>query len=146
MTQTTNVIQSTAAAARAADNLLRNVGGRSVLLRTPAGAAPGDATEQLGLAVPSFQDVELGPVVFRKARATITTGKGPRWQLLVSTTAVEAVVGSLAYESASVLFANAYGVLVDETLMEIEAATTAQIFGAPYLYQLVLRTPVSLLT
>jgi len=146
MTQTTNVIQSTAAAARATDALLRNVGGRSVLLRTPAAATPGDATEQLGLAAPTFQDVELAPVVLRKARATISVNKGPRWELLVSATAVEALVGSTAYESASVLFANAFGVLIDETLMEIEAATTAQIFGAPYLYQLVLRAPVSLLT
>ena len=85
-------------------------------------------------------------MVLRKARATISVNKGPRWELLVSATAVEALVGSTAYESASVLFANAFGVLIDETLMEIEAATTAQIFGAPYLYQLLLRAPVSLLT
>jgi hypothetical protein len=144
MTQTTDGLQS--AATRAADSLLRSAGGRSVLLRTPAGATPGDATEQLGLAVPTFQDVELAPVVFRKARAKVSTAKGPQWELLVSATAVEALVGSLAYESASVLFANAFGVLVDETLMEIEAATTTQIFGAPYLYHLLLRAPVSLLT
>ena len=37
------------------------------MLRLPAPAVPGDATEQLGLAVPEFQDVELAPVVFRSA-------------------------------------------------------------------------------
>ncbi|NYF78565.1 hypothetical protein [Granulicella arctica] len=141
-----DVMQTTTAAIRAADTLLRSAGGRSVLLRTPSPGTPGDATEQLGLATPTFQDIELAPVVFRKARALFPVGKGPQWELLVSATAVQAVVRTLAYESASVLFRNAYGVLVDATLMEIVSATGAQIFGAPYIYRLVLREPISLLT
>ena len=40
----------------------------TVLLRVPAPAVAGDVTEQLGLATPEFQDVELAPVVFRRAR------------------------------------------------------------------------------
>ncbi|HEV2619469.1 MAG TPA: hypothetical protein VGU23_05965, partial [Acidobacteriaceae bacterium] len=60
-------------ARRAADVLLRAMGGRCVKLRTPAPAVPADVTEQLGIAAPLFQDLILGPVVFRKARATATT-------------------------------------------------------------------------
>src|ERR1700679_2426881 len=79
-------------ARRAADVLLRCAGGRSVLLRMPAPATAGDTTEQLGLAVPTFQDVELAPVVFRKARATAADGKAARSELMVSASAVNRLV------------------------------------------------------
>jgi hypothetical protein len=46
---------------RVANALLRGVGGRTVLLHIPVPAIPGDVGEQLGLALPEFQDVELGP-------------------------------------------------------------------------------------
>jgi hypothetical protein len=133
-----------AAATRAADALIRSAGGRTVLLRTPSPATPGDATEQLGLATPSFQDVPLTPVVYRKALPASPPGKGARWELLVSATAVQGVVGSLAFQSAEVLFAQAFGVLIDGTLMEIETATSSLAFGAPYVYRLVLRVPQTL--
>lgn len=131
-------------ARRAADVLLSSAGGRSVLLRIPAPASAGDTTEQLGLAVPEFQDVELAPVVFRKARATGTEGKAAKWELMVSATAVNAVAGSSGYSVASVLFAGAFGVLIDGVLMEIESATESKAGGTPYVYRLVLRAPLGL--
>ena len=80
--------------------------------------------EQLGLAVPEFQDVELAPVVFRKARQgasalSVTADKAARWELMVSASAVQNLVGSLGYSAASVLFATAFGVLIDGVLMEV---------------------------
>src|ERR1700722_6147660 len=60
-----------AAAVRAADTLLRGVGGRRVLLRVPAPAIAGDDGEQLGVATPEFQDAPLWPVVLRRVRATM---------------------------------------------------------------------------
>ncbi len=139
MTQTNQQIN----AVRAADTLLRAMGGRSVRLRLPAPAVPADPAEQLGLATPLFQDIPLTPVVCRKARATVADGKAAKWELLVSPTAVAALVGSLAYASASVLFANACGVLVDEDaeLLEITSATQEPIVGRPYVYRLVVRAP-----
>lgn len=139
---------STTAAKRAADALLRSGGGRSVLLRIPSPGTPGDATEQLGLATPSFQDVELAPAVFRRARAmgTATVSSGPRWEVLISATAVDTLVGSLAYASGSVLFGQAFGLLVDGALLEIEAAAVSQIFGAPYVYRLIARAPLAFTT
>jgi hypothetical protein len=125
------------AARRAADVLLRSVGGRAVVLRMPAPASAGDAMEQLGLAVPEFQDVELAPVVLRR-------GKGALRKLLVSATAVNALVGSLGYSAASVLFADAFGVLVDGVLMAVVEADESESGGTPYVYRLVLREPVSL--
>lgn len=106
--------------------------------------APGIRRSSWGLAVPEFQDVELAPVVFRKARATTAEGKTAKWELMVSATAVNAVVGSLGYSAASVLFANAFGVLVDGVLMEVESATESEVGGAPYVYRLVVRAPLVL--
>jgi hypothetical protein len=132
-------------AARAADVLLRAMGGCSVRLRMPAPAVPADPTEQLGLATPLFQDLTLSPAVCREARATVSEGKAAKWELLVSATAVEELLGSLAYASASVLFANACGVLTDEgaELLEIVSATQEPLLGRPYVYRLLLRAPLA---
>jgi hypothetical protein len=142
-----DLVNGAAAAVRAADVLLRCAGGRSVMLRMPANASAGDTTEQLGLAVPEFQDVELAPVVFRKARqaaSALTVDKATRWELMVSATAVQKVVGSLGYSAASVLFATAFGVVINGVLMEVVSATESEVFGTPYVYRLVLRAPLSL--
>jgi len=131
------------AAAIVANVLLRTMGGRSVKLRTPAPAVAADVSEQLGIATPKFQDLPLQPVVFRKARATVAIGKAAKWEMLVSASVVQSLLGSLAYNSASVLFAQAFGVLCDDELLEIESATQEQVFGQPYVYRLVLRAPLA---
>jgi hypothetical protein len=124
------------------DALLRSLGGRTVLLHIPAQAIPGDIGEQLGLAAPLFQDVPVGPAVLRKIRAKIATfsrEKPAECELLLSASAVAKIVGSLEYESADVLFAQACGVLIDGELMQITSATSAEGFGSVYLYRLGLR-------
>src|SRR5205823_12496431 len=113
-----DLVNGSAAAVRAADVLLRCAGGRSVLLRMPANASAGDTTEQMGLAVPEFQDVELAPVVFRKARQaapalTVAVDKATRRELMVSATAVQKEERSHGYSAGGVLFARAFGVLMD---------------------------------
>jgi hypothetical protein len=138
-----DLVSATGAAARATDVLLRAMGGRTMMLRMPAPAVPADVTEQLGIAMPTFQDLPLAPVVCRKARATVDEGKAAKWELLVSATVVENLVESLTYASASVLFAAAYGVLSDDELLEVESATSEQVFGQPYVYRLVLRAPLT---
>lgn len=127
---------------RMADALLRSVGGRTVLLRLPAPAVQWDEGEQTGLATPTFQDSELRPVAFRKVRAGVTKDNVLA-ELLVSASAVTALVGSLAYQSASVLFGQAAGVLIDGVLYSITSAVSAEAFGEVYLYRLGLRAPAS---
>lgn len=127
---------------RLSDAMLRTLGGRTVLLHIPAPAIPGDAGEQVGLAVPQFQDLELGPVIFRRVRGHLGSFEAERsaeYELLVSASAVETLVGSLAFQSARVLFAQAAGVVVDDALLQIVAVASAQMFGAVYLYRLALR-------
>jgi hypothetical protein len=121
-------------AVRAADAVLRASGGRSVLLRLAGPAAAGDDAEQLGLAVPGFQDMELGPAVFHKTNSTT--------KLLVSASAVAAVLGSLAYDSADVLFETAVGIVIDGVIYEIAASEASQARGETYCYWLTLVAPV----
>ena len=106
-------------------------------------AVPADATEQLGLAVPEFQDVELAPVVLLAASKGKAGASATR-ALLVSATVVNRLVGSLGFSAASVLFARAYGVLVDDVLLEVVAVTEQETGGVPYLYRVTLRVPAAL--
>lgn len=122
-----------AAAVRTADALLRANGGRAVWLRLPAPAAANNDGEQLGLATPQFQDVELAPVVFRKNASTSA--------LLVSGHAVQAIVGSLQFNSVELLFETAVGVVVDDVLFTILSSTAATSDGSTYVYSLELRAP-----
>jgi hypothetical protein len=122
------------AAIRAANALLHNNGGRTVLLRMPAPATPGSAAEELGLATPTFQDVELAPAVFRKDESTA--------MLLVSATAVADVLGSLAFDAADTLFRVAQGIVVDDVVFAIKGCVSSQADGAVYCYNLMLEAPV----
>jgi hypothetical protein len=139
----TDTAPTTNAAARASDVLLRALGGSSVTLRMPAPATPGDPAEQRGLATPAFQDFPLAPAVYRKARATLADGQPAKSELLVSATAIEALVGSLDFSSASLLFASACGILADGDLLHIVSASSEQAGGQPYVYRLILRAPQS---
>ena len=135
---------SMVAARRAMDVLLGGCGGRMVLLRVPAPAVAGDASEQLGLAIPGFQDVELGPVVFRRTRVNATEGKAAQREMVVSASTVEALTGSLGFGAASVLFASAFGVLVDEALLTVVSATEMEVGGVVCGYRLLLRETAAL--
>ena len=138
-----NLSRSAEGARRAFDVLLRNAGARSVMLRVPAPAIAGDAAEQLGLATPQFQDVELTPVVFRNIAARTANGKAPQRDLLVSATAVEALTGSQNFTSARELFNSAFGVLVDDALLTIVSATELEAGGQVCGYRLALQETVS---
>ena len=120
-------------AVRVADTLLRANGGRAVMLRLAAPAVANNDGEQLGVATPQFQDVELAPVAFRKLEKTTV--------LLVSGSAVQAIAGSLQFNSAQVLFETAVGVVVDSVLYTILSNTASTSDGKTYVYSLELRAP-----
>ena len=122
------------AAVRTAEALLRGDGGRSVLLRMPGPAAAGSAAEELGLATPVFEDLVLWPAVFRKAETTA--------KLLVAAGVVEALVGSLQFDSAAVLFETAAGVVVDGVMYGVEGFVASKSEGVAYCYCVELKAPV----
>jgi len=103
------------------------------MLRIPAPAVANSDGEQLGVATPQFQDVDLAPVAFRKLEKTT--------MLLVSGNAVQSIVGSLQFNSAEVLFETAVGVVVDSVLYTILSNTASTSDGKTYVYSLELRAP-----
>ena len=128
-----DLLQPANAAGRIADALLRSNGGGVVYLRVPSPATAGDDAEQLGLAVPQFQDVPLAPAVWRRSADDS--------QLLLSATSVRTVVGVLSAISAEALFSTAAGIVVDGVLCEIIAFEASEAKGEPFCYRLTVRRP-----
>lgn len=133
-----SVRSPSAAPQRAADALLRCLGGRTVLLRLPTNAVTGSDAEQLGTSSPSYEDIPLSPSIFRRLRPKLRDGAANQYELLMSAAAVHAQLGLLELASTDQLFAMATGIFVDGKLMLIEAAAEAEAFGCPYLYRLIL--------
>lgn len=130
------------AARRAADALLRAAGGRAVMLRVPApasAAADGVSTtlSELGLSVPTFADVELGPAAFRRSQPVVdaTTGTA-RWELLVSAAAVARAAGTHDVGACFAMFAAAEGIVVDGALLLIAGVSSSDMTGSPYVFRL----------
>lgn len=125
-------------AQRAADTLLRSLGGFSVALQIPAAAAAGDASE-IGITPQTYQQLPLSPAIFRRVRISLVEGQPEKYELMVSASAIEAQVGALQLTSADALFAQAAGVVVNGKLFLIEAIEAPEAFGQAYLYRLQLR-------
>ena len=64
--------------------------------------------------------------------------------MVVSASAIEALTGSLNFSSASVLFASAFGVLVDDALLTVVSATEMEAGGVVCGYRLLLREAAAL--
>lgn len=133
-----SVRNSSQAAQRAADALLRSLGGASVLLRLPSSPCITDG-DQLGLGTGSYADLVLSPAVFRRSRAAMHEGTEGGWELLLSASAVEAQVSTSQLDSAEVLFAQAVSLIVGTKTFLIEAISASEVFGRVYLYRLLLR-------
>jgi hypothetical protein len=125
-------------AQRAADALLRSLGGFSVGLQIPSPVASGDAA-QLGITPQSYQSLPLSPALFRRVRTPMEEGVPEKFELAVSASAIEAQVGALQLTSADALFAQAAGITVNGKLFLIEAVTAPTAYGQAYLYRLQLR-------
>jgi hypothetical protein len=124
---------------RAADSLLRSQGGFNAGLRLPAPTAAGVNAEQLGLSAPQFQDLPLGPAVFRKVRIVMAEGQSSKYELLISASAVAAAVSGQAVASADVLFAMATGIAVNGVLFLIGATSFTDWQGQVCVYRVLLR-------
>lgn len=121
---------------RAADAMLRALGGDEVALVLPLPTAPTDPGSQLGLTDPGVQQVPISPVVVRNLNAT---GSGPslRLELLLSASAVADAVEAQAAPSADALFDAALGIQFQSILLHIEQMSTDYFAGVAYLYRVV---------
>jgi hypothetical protein len=121
---------------RAADAMLRSLGGEEISLLVPAAGMPGDAVAQIGLVDPGVEEVKLSPVVIRNL---LTSNAGPRRRVefLVPASAVASELSSRNVASAEAFFDEALGVMHDGDLFHIEGIATEYFAGTPYLYRVV---------
>ncbi len=111
-------------------------------MRLPANGATGVDAEQLGLAAPAFEDLPLGPAVFRRTRVAMAEGEPAKYELLLSASSVAAQVSALDLDSADVLFAMATGVVVAGTMFLIEGTSFTAVMGSACVYRILLREAV----
>jgi hypothetical protein len=126
---------SGAAVVRAADSMLRALGGTEIMVMFPSLILPDDPSAQLGLVDPGVEEVPFSPVVVR-ILDTASTGPRRRLEFLISGATVSEELSSRNVATAEALFANALGVLYQGDLLHIENVTTEYFADAAYLCRL----------
>lgn len=127
---------SGSAVIRAADAMLRALGGDEITVLFPLVGMPNDPIAQLGLADPGVMEVIFSPVVIR-VLAAATSGPRRRLEFLISGTAVAEELSVRNAATAEAMFNGALGVVYDGDLFHIEAVTTEYFAGTAYLYKIV---------
>ena len=123
------------AVVRAADAMLRALGGEEVAVLFPVVALPDDPAAQLGLADPGVQEVAISPVVVRNLRAE---RKGTRAELefLMPAPTVWAKSEFRQADTVQEFFNAALGIAYDGRLLRIEKVDTEFFAGTAYLYRI----------
>jgi hypothetical protein len=122
------------AAARAADAMLRTLGGTEVTLLFPAAGLPGEGISGLGLVDPGVEQAVISPVIVVELTAE-TNGPRRRIELLVGQEAMAEQVSQRNVASAEVLFETALGLLYCGEMFHIEGLVVERLGGVPYLYR-----------
>ncbi len=122
------------AAARAADALVRALGGTAVTLLFAAAGMPSDAVAELGLVDPGVEQVQIEPVIVREV-ATENSGPRRRIELLAGRSAMREQVSQRNVASADDLFDMALGVVYQGEVFHIEGFVTERFDGVAYLYR-----------
>ncbi|MBS1851323.1 MAG: hypothetical protein JST79_10455 [Acidobacteria bacterium] len=125
---------SNAAVARAAEAMLRSLGGSEISLVFPLVTMPADPSAQLGLADPGIVQVKLAPVAVRTL-ATASTGPRRRLEFLISSFAVAAEMPGRNASSPESFFGGALGVLYDGEIFHIVNLQTEYFAGVAYLFR-----------
>ena len=124
------------AVVRAADAMLRSLGGAEVTLLIPQMGMPNDPSVQLGLVDPGVEEVRLAPVVVRNL-PTASTGPRRRLEFLIPATAVSEELNSRNLASAQAFFDAALGIVHGSELLHVEGVATEYFAGMAYLYRVV---------
>jgi hypothetical protein len=121
------------AVVRAADALLKALGGDTVSLLLPATSMAGDAAGQLGLVDPGIQEVLIFPVVMR---ALVTGNLGPRRRIefTLSASVVADQLPGLGMGTADQLFNAVLGLKYGGDLFHIETVVHEDFAGTAYFY------------
>ncbi|MGA6986877.1 MAG: hypothetical protein WBZ01_12550 [Terriglobales bacterium] len=125
---------SGAAAVRAADAMLRTLGGTEVILLFAAAGLPADGVAGLGLVDPGVEQALIAPVVVREL-TTETNGPRRRIELLAGQAAMAEQVSQRNVASAEVLFETALGLVYCGEVFHIEGFVVERVGGVTYLYR-----------
>jgi hypothetical protein len=137
------------AMSRAAEAMLRTLGGQEVSVRF---AAPTAITAEFGIAASTTTDVPIAPVVVRNAGTSTTSraamlsiGAAPpsatngvglnTLEFVFPATAVEPAAQQAGYSSASDWFGGALGLVFNDVLHPISSVATENFAGQAYLYR-----------
>jgi hypothetical protein len=123
---------SGAAIVRAADSMLRALGGTEIMVMFPSLILPNDPSAQLGLVDPGVEEVAFSPVVMR-ILDTGSTGPRRKLEFLISGATVSEELSSRNVATAEALFANALGIIYQGDLLHIENVITEYFADAAYL-------------
>jgi hypothetical protein len=121
---------------RAADALLRALGGDEIALVLPMPTETGTDSTQLGLTDPGIQQLTISPVVVRTLPAP-NTGPRVRLEFLISASAVANAVDEEGADNAQALFDLTLGIQHQADLFHIESVSTEYFAGMAYLYRVV---------
>jgi|SRR5271165_1969 len=122
------------AAARAADAMLRTLGGTEVILLFAAGGLPADAVAQLGLVDPGVEQALISPVIVVEA-AGDNNGPRRRIEILAGQAAMAEQVSQRNVASAEVLFQTALGLVYCGEVFHIQGFVVERLAGVAYLYR-----------
>ena len=136
--QTASDVSRGFAAVRAAEALLRTLGGSTISVRVPLGVVAGGNANELGLAGAATEDVSLSPVVARRARAQAKNTRG-RVELLISATSLATAKNISDAAASEAFFDSALGVIHDGILKRIVSFAVEDFGGMPYLYRVVVQ-------
>jgi hypothetical protein len=125
---------SGAAAVRAADAMLRTLGGTQVTLLFAGAVLPAGGLSQLGLVDPGVVQATIGPVVVREL-TTQEIGPRRRIEMLAGQAAMAEQVSQRSVASADVLFETALGLVYDGEVFHIQGLVVERVAGVAYLYR-----------
>ena len=118
---------------RAADALLKALGGETVSLLLPATATASDAAGQLGLVDPGVREIAVSPVV---TRALVTGNVGPRRRIefTLPASVIAGQLPALGMGTAEDLFNAVLGLNYGGNVFHIEKVVPESFSGTAYFY------------
>jgi hypothetical protein len=125
---------SATAAARAADAMLRTLGGSEVTLLFAAAGLPGEGVAGLGLVDPGVEQALIAPVIVVEL-TTENSGPRRRLELLAGQAAMAEQVSQRNVASAELLFETALGLVYAGEMFHIQGFVVERLGGVPYLYR-----------
>jgi hypothetical protein len=122
----TNANARVAALTRAAEAMLRALGGTEVKFRCPLAAAKDEQARQLGLEAPVTEDIAIAPVVVRASSESM--------ELLIAPSSIAQLTHDRV-QTAEQFFQSALAAIVGGREYTVQALQAEQFAGADYLYR-----------